>query len=306
MAGLIGVGAIICQASFADLTVEKEIIQTSPLSGEEVSRETVLVNEDDFAVGKIASRGAETRTVVRDQGDELLLINYKEQTYSVFDDYLIDSLLEQRGKVSPEQDDSLRSLMQLNRLDLEYTGNTKDIFGLEAREVDIRVDVEAKAPLFDELVMPLRIVIRGSEWITSEFDAADMYLNSNRFLMSLPSSVTRDIFGDFSRLLRRLDASDSLVDHVSKIVSQLKLEGSIHVTIELGATGDVDLKGEPVPGMTWTMKFETTCLNISFESIPEEEFGIPRGYRKVHNAFNEIGAFLVPGLEKWFALDKDV
>jgi hypothetical protein len=266
----------------------------------------VLVSEDDLAVNKIASRGAEVRTVVRDRGDELLLINYEEQTYSMFDDYLIDSLFEQKGEVSPEQEDSLRSLMQLNRLDLKFTGNTKEIFGLEAKEVDIRVDVEAKAPLYDERIMPLRIVIRGSEWITSEYDDADVYFNSNRFLMDLPSSVTRDIFGDFSRLLRRLNASDSLINHVSEIVSQLKLEGNIHVTIELGATGDVDLKGEPVPGMTWTMKFETTCLNISFEKIPEEEFEIPRGYRKVHNAFNEIGAFIIPGLEKWFALDKDV
>ena len=303
---LLVVGVMLCQTARADLTVDKQITITDPVSGKTVSHETVLVREDDYAVNDMQFQGHEVRTVVEGHGEELLLINYEDLTYSLFDDYLIDSLISGRKGLDASESDSIRKHIKLNRLELDFTGRTRDFYGIEARELQISVDLTAKAPLLDESIMPLRIVIRGNEWISTDFPVADTYSHSRRFLSGMPSSMTRNLFGDYSEILRSMDASDSVIDHVFDIFTYLVLEGSLYLTIEMGASGQSDLKGEPVPAMSWTMKFETSCLNISFDKVLDEEFEIPRGFRKVHNAFSKIGTFVIPGLEKWFALDKDV
>jgi hypothetical protein len=45
------------------------------------------------------------------------------------------------------------------------------------------------------------------------------------------------------------------------------------------------------------MKFETSCLDISFDKVLDDEFEIPIGFRKACNAFNRIGPSFISGFE---------
>jgi hypothetical protein len=291
---------LICGSVSADFIAKtKMTLAGIPMLGNIEMEQTYLIKGDNYAtvmtmnnpmMAQMGQAGSvETRSIVRKGGEEIVIVNYADSSYAIFDGAAMDSLagaIEKMGGML----DSLKEMLTINKVDVRMTGNKKDIQGLKAEELALDVDISMNLPIMGPEPVPMRMTMTGSQWGTKDFSEYPVFRKMAEVMQSMLLGGVG--FSSLKPILDKLGIDQKVMDEAMKFAGLVPVEGSMLISITPSAEGGTD--NPMMQGMSFNIQMNTVLLETSTKSIPESEFSVPKGFKENDSLTPSQGGFGFP------------
>jgi hypothetical protein len=289
----------------ADFTVKTKMTMSGmPMMGNFSMQQTYLITGSQMAIGlKMenpmmgAAGGIHTRNIIRAGGTEMLVVNYADSTYSLYDKKVLDSM---SASIMGEMDkvlDSLKDMLTIEKMSMMMTGEKKKINDLEAEELAIDIKFQMMMTMMGPEPTPMNISVKGSQWGTKQFAEFEFYKKMSQELAGVFGGGASGGFGDMMKFFEKLGMEKGTVDEVTKFTGYVVLAGDLDISVEMVMPDMDEEAAATMPGMTFNMKMTTEPVEASSKSIAASEFEIPKGFEKVESAADfSGGGFGFPGI----------
>lgn len=301
------IAMFLCLPASADFAVKTKMTMSGmPMMGNFGMQQTYLITGSQIAVALDmenpmmgAAGGVHTKNIIRADGKEMLVINYADSTYSLYDKKVLDSM---SASIMGEMDKALDSLMEMltiEKMSMVMTGEKKKINELEAEELAIDIKFQMMMAMMGPEPTPMNISVSGSQWGTRQFAEFAFYKKMSEELAGVFGGGASGGFGDMMKFFEKMGMEKGTVDEVAKFVGYVVLAGDLNITVEMVMPDMDEEAAAMMPGMTFNMKMITEPVEVSSKAIAASEFEIPKGFEKVESAADfSGGGFGFPGMGK--------
>jgi len=298
------IAAFLSVTASADFMVKTTTTMSGiPMMGNFTMQQTYFITGDQLAFAMAMdnpmmgqSGGMHVKYIIRDGGNEMLVINYSDSTYSIFDKKLLDSLT---TAVMTEMDkalDSLKTAMTIDKMEMSMTGNKKKVMELEAEELMVDMKMKMNMSMMGPQPMPMTITVTGSQWGTRQFAEHEFYDKAMEEFSSIFMSGGQSGFGGIMKFFEKLGMEKGAVEEMTKFSGLVVLEGDMNISMEMVLPDMEEEEMADMPGMTFNMNMSTAPVEVTKDNIPKSEFEIPKGFEQVEGAANFMGGeFGFPG-----------
>jgi hypothetical protein len=152
------------------------------------------------------------------------------------------------------------------------TGNVKEILGIECKEVDVSMEVTREGP-----EGPVTTSMSGKLWVSNGFEGYDLYEAFQKATQEAIGKTRLQGSGYFEFLIRSGFSRDNL-DQLYEGIGAFPFEGTLDLAIKQGSSRQAEM----------VTKLEVT--EISSDPIDPSAFGIPEEYTEV-----DLGQVSRPG-----------
>ncbi len=289
----------------ADFAVKTKMTMSGmPMMGNFNMQQTYLITGSQMAVALDmenpmmgAAGGVHTKNIIRDGGKEMLVVNYADSTYSLYDKKVLDSM---SASIMGEMDkalDSLQEMLTIEKMSMKMTGEKKMINEIEAEEFAIDIKFQMMMAMMGPEPTPMNISVSGSQWGTKQFAEFEFYKKMSEELAGVFAGGASGGFGDMMKFFEKMGMEKGTVDEVAKFAGYVVLAGDLDISIEMVMPDMDEEAAAMMPGMTFNMKMTTAPVEVSSKSIAASEFEIPKGFEKVESAADfSGGGFGFPGM----------
>ncbi len=288
--------SILAAVAAADFTVKTKTEMSGMMGMSSTTNTTYLIKPGqvafltDMSGGMMGQQtGMKNKVIVRNEGKEMVVINYNDKTYSVVD---MAEAEKKMGKEIKEAMDSLKEMMTLNEFDFGMTGNTKEIQGMKASEVKMIMDMAMAINMQGPEPIPAKMKMSGSQWMTQDFKDADTY---KKFAEAMAESMMgggQTGIAAMKPFLEALGVSEAKMAEAMKLAGYVLLEGQIDISMNMEMPG----MAKDMPGMSMNMKMVTTLEETSNAEIPAAEFDVPEGFTETEEVSLPSGGMGFPGM----------
>ena len=279
----------------ADFTVKTKMTMSGiPMMGNMTQETTYYITKDKYAIMSSMDNPAaqvKTKTLISDNGKNMVMINYTDKSYSVFDQSQKDKVQEAMAEVD-KMLDSLKESITIEKIDIKMTGNTKKIMGVDAAEMAFDVKAKVVAAMMGPQATPINVSFTGSMWGTKDFAEYPNYSSAVGAMAENYLGMAQGGMNSFGPILEKLGIDQAAVDELLKFSALVPVEGNMTMGIEMVMP---EGSGASMPGMTMNMNMVTTAEAVSKDAIAKTEFEIPEGFEQKDMLEGLEGGFSIPG-----------
>lgn len=286
---------LIFSLASADFTVKSKMAMSGmPMMGNMTTSTTYYITKDKFAVMTSMEGGpanVKTKSIVSDKGASMVMIDYVNQTYTVFDQSQKDKMQETMAEVE-KMLDSLKESVTIEKIDIKMTGNTKKIMGINAEEMMFDAKAKIMATMMGPNPTPINLSFSGTMWGTKDFAEHKEFSEFTQGMVDSYLGMNQGGMNSFVPILTKLGIEKATIDEMMKFSTYVPLEGNMTMGIEMVMPEGA---GANMPGMTMNMNMVTTAEVVSKDAIAKTEFEIPEGFKKSENMEGMGGSLPIPG-----------
>jgi len=287
---------MISAVASADMTLKTKTDMSGMMGMSSTNFSTYMIKANQIAFINETSAGMggqnmnmKTKTIMRNGGNEMLVINYEDKTYSVIDKEKANEII---GGEMKDMMDSLKEMMTVNEFEFGMTGKTKEINGMKAEESSMLMDMVMSIQMQGPEPIPAHMKMTGTQWLTNDFKDADAFKKLSLAMTESFMGAGQSGMGSMKPFLEAMGISEAKMNEAMKMIGYIPVEGVMNIEMKMEMPG----MSADMPGMTMNMKLTTSLVESSDANIPDSEFEIPEGFKESEEFTMPSGGMGFPGM----------